>query len=86
MSQLIGKVIRECPVCDAFGHVEHRVRTSKLINNELSIDFEEQYYHCPNCNADFIPAKTMDENLARVRSLYANALTSNNKQQDRKEQ
>lgn len=85
MSQLIGHIMQECPVCDTFGSVEHRVRTSKLVNDELSIGFEEQYYHCPKCNADFIPAKTMDENLARARSVYTNALADNNKSQRQKE-
>ena len=81
--KLIRKIKMECPLCDKVHEIEQRIRVAKTIIKGEEVNYEENYYFCPNSEEDeneFSTAKMENENLLNARNEYRKAhglLTSN---------
>lgn len=80
MDHLLEITDMECPLCGNAKDVEKRKRTGRALFGKGEVVLYEEYYiHCPCCVADFIPAKVMDENLARARAARKHQMLIRNK-------
>lgn len=63
----------DCPLCDKVHKVERRSRITQAIIKKEIVEFEEEYYFCPDSTDDeneFIPAGLNDRNLLNARNAY----------------
>lgn len=64
---------KECPLCDKVHELELRRRISVAKVKDEDVEYEEQYYVCPNAPEDeneFVDGKTHNMNMLNARNAY----------------
>lgn len=72
-SNLIERVMYDCPFCEKEHLLEKRTRKNKVKIKEDLIEYDEVYLLCPETDEEeneFVTAKMMDENLIKARDNY----------------
>lgn len=73
---LIRKIQMECPLCDKIHEIEERTRIARTIIKGEEVDYEENYFFCPNSDEDeneFATGGMENDNLMNARNAYRKA-------------
>lgn len=68
-----SQLLMDCPICGTKHYVNIIKRESRTTVEEKEVIYPETVYLCrieDNKDLEFIPAKTMDKNLAAARKVY----------------
>ena len=73
MKKNSDKLIKYCPLCDEMHNLEIRTRKGTTIIKDEHIEYEEQYYLCPNSDEEeneFVDGKLHNANMLSARNAY----------------
>ncbi len=73
MKKNSDKLIKYCPLCDEKHNLEIRTRKGTTIIKDEHIEYEEQYYLCPNSDEEeneFVDGKLHNANMLNARNAY----------------